>query len=97
MAKATREEVYKAIDSERDYQERLWSEKNAPGHKHSHSIEEWLVYMKDYLDEAFHQVSRVGAGTPEYLKSLDTIRKVTALGVVAMEDNGAPIRSGGRI
>ncbi len=82
---ATREEVYTALDDERDYQDEKW-------HQHIHTIEEWLVYMKDYLNEAFHQVSRVGTGTPEYLKSLDTIRKVTALGVACMEQNGAPRR-----
>jgi hypothetical protein len=77
----TRQEVYKAIDTERDYQERRWD-----GHKHT--ITEWMVYMRDYLEEALHHVSR----SSNELQALEGVRKATALGVACMEQLGAPER-----
>lgn len=92
--KATRQEVYAALDTERAYQESRWQAENMPGGPASrqHSLEEWLVYMQSYLSEAINQVSRNGVGSYEYNKALDTIRKITAMGVACMEQHGAPIR-----
>lgn len=85
-----RSEVYKAIDSERDYQEVRWGpDKTDTGHKHS--ILEWLVYMQDYIAEALHIESRMATRDADKL-ALENIRKVVALGVVAMEQHGAPLR-----
>ena len=39
MAEATRQEVYEAIDSERDYQNSRWNE-NTTTSKNKHSLEE---------------------------------------------------------
>lgn len=85
-----RKDVYAAIDTERDYQDRKWN----PGTTSTggqHSVTEFLVYMRDYVDEALHHVSRnpdPGASAV----ALDGIRKVTALGVACMEQHGAPRR-----
>jgi len=84
---ASREEVYKALDTERDYQDARWNE-DTTSSRGLHSVTEWLVYMQDYLDEAKHTVSRASdeeIGT----KALEIIRKITAMGVACMEQNGA--------
>ncbi len=79
-----REEVYKVIDGERNYQDFKWdtSGRNKP-------TECYLLYMKSYLDEAIHQISHTAGDKG----ALDILRKVTALGVACMEDNGAVERS----
>jgi len=83
---STREEVYKAIDSERNYQDSKW-----PGHVHS--LEEYAVYMEDYLAELKHLLSRNNA-LDVHKQVRDIMRKVTAMGVAAMEQNGAQNRAG---
>lgn len=86
---ATREEVYKAIDSERDYQDSKW---NASTY---HSLYEWLVYLQDYLTEGIHQASRL-PDKQRFPLVLDTVRKIGAMCVSAMEQHGAPYRTSGR-
>lgn len=82
----TREEVYKIIDSERDYQDNKWTDipKNSVG--------DWLVYMRYYLTQA---EERHATFDPNYTYSenaLDSIRKLTALGVACLEENPAKSR-----
>jgi hypothetical protein len=78
-----RSEVYKLIDGERDYQEIKWGpDVSSSGGKHS--AEEWLMYMEDYLNEAKHILSREATQTA-LPKAMDCIRKITAMGVKAME------------
>lgn len=93
MGQATRAEVYAAIDSERAYQTSKWNAQTTDSEGRHFQVEEWLVYMQDYLTEAMHQVTRNSdqVGNP---MALDTIRKVAALGVAAMEELGAPKREG---
>ena len=89
---ATREEVYHILDGERDYQDRVWNESTtSTGGKHT--VTEWLLFMQDYLDEARSYVSR----HPEPQGSnqaAHTVRKIAAMGVACMEQNGAPRREG---
>ncbi len=77
---STRPDVYAAIDRERDYQTTKWGNP-------SHSNVEFLVYMRDYIDEALHLASR---NSDEAIADAvrHNIRKVTALGVAALEQNG---------
>jgi len=78
-----REDVYKLIDGEREYQDSRWNaETTASGGLHA--PEEWIVYMEDYLNEAKHILSRENVQTA-YPKAMEIIRKVTAMGVAAME------------
>lgn len=89
----TRKEVYEAIDGERAYQDSRWSYDLPEGslNQHQHTPCEWLVYIQDYLTEAFHQASRYE--DPQSSKMvLGTIRKIAAMGVACMEQNGAPKR-----
>jgi hypothetical protein len=85
-----RPEVYAALDGERDYQETRWNA-NTTASKGLHSVTEFLVFMRDYTEEALHVVSR----NPEpeaSVAALHIIRKVAAMGVACMEQHGAPRR-----
>lgn len=82
---ATRQDVYSAIESERQYQNYRW-----PEAAHTHSITEFLVYIEHYLNKAKAIVSTEDGQEG----ALDDLRKITALGVAAMEQNGAKRREG---
>ncbi len=91
----TREEVYAALDSERNYQVSRAEAVSGEGTgEHAHSVEEFVLYIDDYLTELKHQLSRTWTPTGEVPEALNTLRKVTALGVAAMEQHGAPKREG---
>jgi hypothetical protein len=83
---ATREQVYQAIDGERDYQERRWG---APGGTHSNL--EFLVYIRDYVEEAMHRLSRE-ADDQVRSATQESMRKIAALAVAAQEANGVCAR-----
>lgn len=81
---STREEVYAAINRERWYQANRWGDDKPACF---HSVEEFVLYMEHYLGEARrllstqdHEQGRLGG--------LDMVRKITALGVACMEQNG---------
>lgn len=86
-----RREVYKAIDDERDYQDRRWNpETTESGGRHS--VAEFILYMEHYLHQARVEAS-TKADPESRIAALDIIRKVTALGVVCMEQNGIVSRN----
>jgi len=89
---ATRQDVYAAIDSERAYQKDRWNEHTTTS-KGFHSFSEWIAYMEDYLAEAKHLLART-AKQDAYVQVSHIVRKVTAMGVAAMEEHGAPRREG---
>lgn len=87
--KMERKEVYKRLDGERDYQDKTWvARRTANGTPDKEkSIAEWLTYMEHHLNKVKEAIY--------YLKddeALAGIRKVTALGVRAMEIHGCPER-----
>lgn len=95
---ASRQAVYEAIDSERTYQETRWNPETTPSGG-LHEVPAFLTFMREYLRRAELVASTVagdGVAPPghefEGESSLDMIRKVTALGVACMEQNGAPKR-----
>jgi hypothetical protein len=88
---ATREQVYRALDGERDYQDLRWNAQKTTLSEGRHTLEEWIVYMEDYLAEAKHALSRNPAPQAQEL-ALPIVRKVTAMGVACMEQHGAPSR-----
>jgi len=85
-----RSEVYTLIDGERAYQDQKWNPSTTTSHG-EHSWEEWYTYMVDYIQEAQHLLSRLPQQEGN-LKAAAIMRKVTAMGVAAMEQNGAPAR-----
>lgn len=87
----TRAQVYTAIDTERAYQDRRRNgETTTTGG--GHSLEEWFMYMEDYIAEAKHILSRQARQDADPL-ALDIMRKVAGMAVCAMEQHGAPWRT----
>lgn len=82
--------VYEAINGERDYQ-RKWEDPVTTDSGGKHSNVEFLVYIRDYVEEALHFASRNPdpAAVPVCQHNL---RKIAALAVAAMEQNGVLIR-----
>lgn len=87
----TRVEVYEALDEERDYQDTLSPTSSVDG---QHTVPEWVLYMGDYIAQARQQCSRIWGPESDRL-ALDTIRKITAMGVACMEQNGVVHRGVG--
>jgi hypothetical protein len=89
--KATRQEVYGALDGERAYQDSKWTPDVTASAGRHENILEWLVYMKDYVEEAIHVMARREEPFATEF-ALNTTRKVAALGVAAMENCGVRYR-----
>lgn len=87
-----RDIVYDAIDSERAYQDSLWNSDTTTS-EGEHSLEEWYVYIEDYVNEAKHILTREARQTADP-KALAIMRKVGGMAVAAMEQHGAPRREG---
>lgn len=85
----TREEVYKAIDGERDYQTSLWG--TDEGFSNPLLIGEFLTLLEVYLRKA--QEEWIVEPRPE-VNSLNTVRKIAGIAVNCMEQHGAPQRPG---
>lgn len=85
MQLTSRERVYAAIDSEREFQDRKWGK--IP--EHPHEVGGWLTIMRKLLTDAEAAwASSAGDG-----KSLQEIRKVIAVGVACHEQHGINFRS----
>ena len=89
---ATRAEVYAVLDGERDYQEARKASEGSTSYNGKHTPEEFLIYMNSYLNEANEAAARVW-GEDCKPRILDILRKVTALGVACMEENGVVART----
>lgn len=82
----TRPEVYAAIDGELDYQNARWNASTTPT-EGKHSVDEFVLYMEHYLGEARRLLS-TQANPKAAQDGLDVVRKVAALGVSCMMQNG---------
>lgn len=83
-----REKVFEVIELEREYQDMLWGPMQEGG---KHNVTEFLVYIEDYVAEAKHLMSRYASPASDE-KALHIVRKVAALAVACMEQNGNPRR-----
>ena len=83
--KATREEVYRVIDGERDYQDSMPPSRTDGSIK---SVGDYITLMDSMLRSA----SDTFYTTPGVTGSLDWIRKVAAISVRCLEEHGAPPR-----
>lgn len=80
-----------ALNSERNYQDAKGS--RAHGSIPPKSLEQYAYYMERYLSVMKEQITTTwGDDANERSGALDTLRKVTALGLAAMEEHGAPLR-----
>jgi hypothetical protein len=80
-----REKVYNAINSERDYQDTLSSDRT-DGAKHT--VGDYIVMLQHYQQELV-KAWTANAGTDE---ALNVMRKIAGIAVHCMEDHGAPVR-----
>lgn len=81
----TRSDIYKIIDEEREYQDKMHPD--TKHHAATSSMPAHLLIMEQYLLAArAGWVNYRGVATAE---ALDQLRKVVALGVRCMEFNGA--------
>lgn len=81
-----REEVYKLIDGEREYQNSLWpSHEDAP----QLTIGEFVLMLSEYVDRAKNEWTN--EKKPEQ-KTLAMVRKIAGIAVRTMEIHGAPPR-----
>lgn len=88
--KSTREEVYAAIDGERAYQDSRWNPATTPsGGVHTNT--EWLIYIRNYVEEAMHVINPFSDDESGY-KVATIMRKIAAMSIAAMEQNGASPR-----
>jgi hypothetical protein len=83
----TRQEVYAAIDSERDYQDRLSDDRTE--HHDKRTIGEYLTMLRYYVREADDNWTKHAGDA----KALDSVRKVAAIVVHCMEDTGIALRT----
>lgn len=86
----TREEVYKALDSERSYQDKkfdktLSSDRVGDG---SRTIDEFVLYISGLAGELVQLASHLSS--PD--EKLNMVRKIGGLCVQCMEQHGAPKR-----
>ena len=82
--KLSREEVFKLISEERDYQNDKWHITE----QSEYSISEWLTMIRKYLNDAEN-----GVFNEEPASAMEAIRKVTALGNAAIENIGCKSRN----
>jgi hypothetical protein len=88
----TRQEVYAALDTELDYQLAMSVKAHGdPAEEGRKKLEQFAYYQEDYMRELKTQLSRTW-GPEAYKAALNTMRKITALGVAAMVVHGAPPR-----
>jgi hypothetical protein len=89
---ATRKEVYEAIDSEREYQNRVWRENSGdvPGHE-ARTVAEELLMLEDYVSRARTAWTN-SLRNVEIHVTTDILRKCAGICVRAMENHGAPKR-----
>ncbi len=82
----TREEVYRAINAERDYQDNL-PETRRDGR--DHTVGEYIVMLHYYMNN----LDKCWSMYPGDSEALEVMRKIAGIAVHCMEDHGAPYRS----
>jgi hypothetical protein len=75
-----RSEVFRAISSERDYQDRRWGTVE----EHPHEVGAWIALLQKRVNDALV----AWASSSGDVKALDEIRKVAALAVACGEQYG---------
>ena len=81
----TRDEVYAAIDTERDYQEALPSTRTDG---RDHTVGDYVTMLQHYQRELVKAWTLNAGDAP----SLEVMRKIAGIAVHCMEDHGAPPR-----
>jgi hypothetical protein len=85
MKPLNKEEVYEILKEEREYQDSHWG---GSEHDKKHSVSDWLVFIRRHMVEAENALYNSNADD-----AMESIRKITALGMAAMEAKGCPKRN----
>lgn len=83
--------AYRAIDTERDYQDDKINELELsinPTGEWSRTVDEFSIYIAGITNELVKECSHFG----DTRMKLELMRKIAALCVACMEQHGAPIR-----
>ena len=84
--------VYAAIDSERDYQTRVWRENaGLSATEPVRTVAEELLMLEEYVAKA-RAAWTVAPRATEVEVTTDVLRKCAGICVRAMENHGAPMR-----
>lgn len=85
-----REEVYKVIDGEREYQDERWSADNHAESRDSldRTVDEFALYIQRYANN----LTDVAGTTDKNEDKLDVVRKIAGLCVACGEKHGLPER-----
>jgi hypothetical protein len=86
----TREEVYRAVDTEREFQDSFVLPERQ--YYRTHTLGEFILMMGQYADQARAKWTRHTDAVDDFPESLHEVRKLVALGVRCMEQHGAPKR-----
>lgn len=81
----SREDVYRAIDTERDYQDKLPAYRTDKSEK---TVGDYIVLIQAYS----HALVEAWTYNPGNLDALEVMRKIAGIAVHCMEDHGAPQR-----
>jgi hypothetical protein len=90
----TRENVYQAIDTEREYQDLRWAGTASSNRRSSNhgatdrTLDEFALYILGYAND----LAKISSHTDNPTEKLDFVRKVAGLCVACMEAHGAPNR-----
>lgn len=89
--KMNRQEIYKRLDGERDYQDASWGHRRTLNGTPDEEkpVAEWINYMEFHIAKAKEKVYYL-----DTLGATAELRKVAALAVRAMEIHGCPEREG---
>ena len=89
----TRNDVYRAIDTERWYQDHLKKDRTATPtdgtRSVEHSVGDFITMLSFYLREA----QTAWTANPGDAPALNTVRKIAAIAVNCIEQHGAPRRA----
>lgn len=86
-----REDVYKVIDTEREFQIKMVGTGERPDILKKRTTGDVLGAIKCNLDKAF-AIWYYDSLDKDYQDTMEIVRKIAALCVQTMEDNGAPGR-----
>jgi hypothetical protein len=99
----TREEVYKAIDSELDYQASLWKDPDDNEAPNPLTVGEFILLAEEYAAQARQvwrgeskQLAYTDSGKCYYteVQTLEFMRKIAGIAANCMTQHGAPQREG---
>jgi len=99
----TREEVYRAIDSELDYQASVWKNPEDSGAHNPLTVGEFILLVEQYTARARQlwtseskQLAHTDSGACYYteVQTLEFMRKIAGIAANCMTQHGAPQREG---